>query len=83
MQRQWPVAPLVGKHVVLRRVKVVDTRYHVPFSAQHLSLAIFHLVGIDDVRQRMLAAHQGRRLQRPQLTVLGMHQQVLTAHRAV
>ena len=83
VQRQRSVAPLVGKQVFLGGVKVVDTRYHVPFAAQHLAVTVLHLIGIDDVRQRMLAAHQCRCLQRPHLAVLGMHQQVLAAHRTV
>ena len=80
MQRQRTVTPIVRKHIVLGSVEVVDARYHVPLAPQHLLVAILHLVGVDDVRQGMMTAHQGCRLYRPQLPVLGLHQQVLVAH---
>ena len=80
---QRAVAPLVGKHVILGGIKMVDARHHIPLLAQHLSIGIFHLIAVLDVRQRVLTTHQRRCFERPQFTFLRLHQQVLVAHRAV
>ena len=83
MQGQRTVAPLVREDVVLRGIERVDARHHVPFAAQHVAIAVLHLVGIADVRQGMMAAHQSGCFQRPQLTVVSLHQQVLVTNGAV
>ena len=83
VQGQGPVAPLVGEHIVPGSVEGIDARHHVPLAAQHPPIGVRHLVAIDHVRQRVLPAHQGRRLQRPQLAIVRLHQQILTAHHAV
>ena len=81
--RQRAVAPLVGEDIVLRGVEVVDAGHHVPLLPEHQPVAILHLIVVDDVRHRVLAAHQRRSLQRPLLAILGLHQQVLVPDGAV
>ena len=83
MVRQRAVAPLVGKHVILRSVEMIDARHLVPLAAQHLSCSILHLIVIDDMRQRMLTTDEGCRFQRPQLAIVGEHHEILLAYRAV
>ena len=83
VQGQRTVAPLVRKQIVLGGIEGIDTGHYVPLAAQHLAFSVSHLITIDDVRQGMVAAHQGCRLQRPQLAVLRLHQQVLPTHHAV
>ncbi len=83
MHGQRTVAPPVGKHIVVRGIKVVDAGHHVPLAAQHLSVGILHLIAVTDVRQLPLTAQECCRLERPQVAVVGLHQQILMAHAAV
>ena len=83
MGGQRQVAPLVGEDIVLRRIEMIDTGHQVPFATDNLAVGILHLIDIDDVRQRMLARLQDGRLQRPQLTVVGLHHEMMLLHRAV
>ena len=83
MERQGTVAPLVGEEIILGGIEMIDAGHHVPLAAEHLLVSILDLIAIDNMRQRMLAAHQGCRLQCPLLAILGLHQQILMAHGAV
>ena len=83
VQGQGTVAPLVGEQIILGSIEGIDTGHHVPLAAQHPALSVGHRVAIDHVRQGVLPAHQCCRLQRPQLAILRLHQQILMAHHAV
>ena len=83
MVRQRAIAPLVWKDVVLRGIKEIDSGHHIPLLAQHLAIGILHLIAIADVRQRMVTTDQCCRLQRPQLSVFGQHDEVLLSLRAI
>ena len=77
------VAPLVVEYVVLRRVEPIGTRHLCPLSAQYPPVTVLHLIAVCDGADGVLAALDDRRLQRPQLSVLRLHQQVLRTLGAV
>ena len=83
MVGQWTVAPLIGEGIVFRRIEVILSRHQCPLLSQHLALGIFHLIVVFDVRQRMVPADQCRRLQQPQLPIVGLHRQVLLTSASV
>ena len=56
---QRAVAPLVRKHVILGGIEKIDAGHHIPLLAEYLTIGVFHLIAILDMRQRMMTAHQG------------------------
>ena len=83
MQGQRTVAPLVREDIILRGIKTIDAGHHVPLLAEHLPVGILYLIAVLDMRQRMLTTHQRRCFERPQFTILRLHQQILVAHRTI
>ena len=83
MVGQRTIAPLVWEDVVLRGIKEIDSGHHIPLLAQHLAVGILHLIAIADMRQRMVTTDQCCRLQRPQLSVIGQHDEVLLSMSAI
>ena len=59
---------------------MIYARHHVPLTAQHIAVAIFHLISITDERQRVLSAHQCCCFQCPQFAIVRLHQQVLVTY---
>ena len=81
--RQRTVAPLVWEKVILRGVEVIDARHHIPLLSQHLPVGVLHHIAVDDVRLGMMARGHCHRFQRPQLSVLCLHREILASDGAV
>ena len=76
MGAQGHVAPLVVEHIVLGRVKPVNTRHLRPLAAQHPPVAIFHLISVRNRADGVLPTFYNSRFLRPVHTVLRLHQQI-------